>query len=195
MTIPTSQWTIFISTRPFGYIRVEGLANNVQDAIEFLNNQMLHFVPTEKEFNKAKNNFSYSAMMSHGNKAKKLFSQKWSNILYKPQKYIPSSKEVNYDNFLKFGKDYFNPGNMIISVVSPLMPDTVNEYFSNFSSKQGSELFSGLGYTRELKDIKSSITVDTTGGGEQAYLYYGYQKIISKNEKPVLKSIITAAER
>ena len=31
--------------------------------------------------------------------------------------------------------------------------------------------------------------MDTTGGGEQAYLYYGYQKTITKNEKPVLKAL------
>ena len=36
----------------FGYIRVEGLASDINGVIEFLNEEMLNFVPTEEEFNK-----------------------------------------------------------------------------------------------------------------------------------------------
>ncbi len=35
----------------FGYIRVEGLASDINGVIEFLNEEMLTFVPTEEEFN------------------------------------------------------------------------------------------------------------------------------------------------
>ena len=37
----------------FGYIRVEGLADDLPGAIKFLNTQMKDFIPTEDEFKKA----------------------------------------------------------------------------------------------------------------------------------------------
>ncbi len=173
----------------FGYIRVEGLANNVKDAIQFLNNQMLNFVPSKAEYEKAKKSFSYSSMMSHGNKAKKLFNKFLNKILYTPQKYTPKKESLSYENLLEFGTYYFSPQNMIISVVAPTMPNKINEYFSNFSSEKNKELFTGAGYTEQYNEINISTTIDTTGGGEQAYLYFGYQKKINKTEKPVLKAL------
>jgi len=173
----------------FGYIRIEGLANDVKSAIEFLNKQMLNFVPTKEEFNKAKQNFAYSGMMSHGNKAKKLFNKKLSGILYKKGKYNNYKEKLTYDKLLEFGKYYFNPQNMIISVVSPTMPAKVKEYFSDFSSSGTKALFTGAGYQKEFNAITSSIKFDTTAGGEQAYLYFGYQKKINDKDKPVLKAL------
>ena len=37
----------------FGYIRVEGLADDVAGVIKYLNAQMLNFIPTESEYDKA----------------------------------------------------------------------------------------------------------------------------------------------
>ncbi len=78
----------------FGYIRVEGLANNVKGAIEFLNKQFKNFVPTKEEFEKAKKKFSLISMMTRGNKAKKLFDKNLDKVLYEPQKYSESRADL-----------------------------------------------------------------------------------------------------
>ncbi|HED08526.1 MAG TPA: insulinase family protein, partial [Ignavibacteria bacterium] len=88
-----------------------------------------------------------------------------------------------------FGKDYFSPVNMIISVVSKSSPENIYKYFKNFTSDKNTELFSGLGYTDKYKTITKPVKINLKGRGEQAYLYFGFQKIIDENEKPALKSL------
>lgn len=173
----------------FGYIRVEGLANDVKGAIEFLNKQFKNFVPTKKEFEKAKKKFSMISMITHGNKAKKLFNKDLDEVLYEPQKYSESKKKLTYENLLEFGKDYFSPVNMIISVVSKSSPENIYKYFSNFTSDKNTQLFSGLGYANKYKSITKPVKIDLKDGGEQAYLYFGFQKIIDEKEKPALKAL------
>ncbi|MCP5064724.1 MAG: insulinase family protein, partial [Ignavibacteriae bacterium] len=47
----------------FGCIRVEGLADDLQEAIQFLNQQMLSFAPTKEEFEKSKSSGMPGGMM------------------------------------------------------------------------------------------------------------------------------------
>ena len=173
----------------FGYIRVEGLANNVKSAIEFLNKQFINFVPTKKEFEKSKKKFSMTSMMAHGNEAKKIFDKNLEEVLYETKKYSESKKKLTYENLLEFGKDYFSPVNMIISVVSKSSPENIYKYFNNFTSNKNTQLFSGLGYAKKYKSITKPVKIDLKGAGEQAYLYYGFQKIIDEKEKPALKAL------
>jgi len=173
----------------FGYIRVEGLASDVKEAIKFLNNQFINFIPTKKEFEKAKKKLSMIAMMARGNKAKKLFNSIIDKVIYKPGNFSDNKKELTYENLLFFGKDYFNPSNMIISVVSPESPENIEKYFNDFTLKIASQIYSGPGYKKEFNNFTNQVKIDTNGAGAQAYLYYGFQKIININEKPALLAL------
>ena len=112
-----------------------------------------------------------------------------NEILYKPKKYKESKNELTFKNLLLFGKNYFTPSNMIISVVSPESPENIDKYFNDFSSSDSTHLFSGLAYRKEFKSITQPVKIDIKGGGEQAYLYFGFQKEIKKNDKPALTAL------
>lgn len=170
----------------FGYIRVEGLADNIKGAIEFLNEQMLSFVPTKEEYKSASEKSMTPSMMGHGNMAKKIFDMKRNSILFKEKNNVVEPAELTYENLLEFGKEYFVPSNMIISVVSPEENSKINNCFSTFV-KQGIENNPSLGISKLYKDIKDPVKIDMEGNGEQSYLYFGYLKNIEENEKPGLK--------
>lgn len=173
----------------FGYIRVEGLANDVKGAIQFLNKQFENFVPTKKEFKKAKKKLIMISMMARGNKAKKLFNLKLNEALYKPEKFKANKNDITFTKLLEFGKEYFSPGNTIISVVSPKSAENIANYFKDFSSSINKHSFSGLAYRKEFKFITQPLKIDKKGSGEQAYLYFGFQKSIEKKEKPALMAL------
>lgn len=175
---------IYLSTE-FGYIRVEGLADDLDSAIKFLNQQMLSFVPTVEEFNNAVRKTKQSFMMGHGNAAKKLFDAKLDSVLYGSNDKKTNVAELSYNNLLEFGKKYFSPANMIISVVSPASESEVIEDFSNFKDDKANSV-NTLGKLRKFRTISSPLKIDITGGGEQSYLYYGFQKKIEDNEKAAL---------
>jgi len=173
----------------FGYIRVEGLAKDVKGAINFLNNEFKTFIPTLDQYEKAKKKLGMIAVMAQGNKAKDLFDTKLNETIYVSDKYPDTNNVVTYENLLKFGKYYFTPANMIISVVSPLPAEEVNSYFSSFVSTNYNNKFSGFGYTKEFRPISKPIKIDIEREGEQSYLYFGFQKEIAENEKPVLLAL------
>ncbi len=163
----------------FGYIRVEGLAGNVEGAINFLNQQMLNFIPTEDEFNNAVNKLKGVKMMQQGRTSNNRFVQLYKKIIYEPEKYKEPANEITYDSLLLFGKDYFNPSNMIISVVSPASPDEINNYFLSFTTNTSSPMRNEPPFMRGYKDITEPITVTDSVGGEQAHIFYGFIKNIT----------------
>ncbi|MCB9208140.1 MAG: insulinase family protein [Ignavibacteriales bacterium] len=169
----------------FGYIRVEGLANDVKSAIQFLNEQMLNFIPTEEEFNSANSKSMMPSMMGHGNAAQKLFESKLEEIIYENEKYPESNEPISYNQLLEFGKEYFTPANMIISVVSPQNVDEVSSYFDSFN-KKAVNLEKSLGFIKEFKPIDKAEKIELSGGGEQSYLYYGFQKNINNTDEAAL---------
>ncbi len=170
----------------FGYIRVEGLADDCEGAINFLNNQMLNFIPTKDEYDKAVEKSHMSTMMGHENSAQKLFTTKVNEELYENEKYNPKKTTLTYDNLLEFCKYYFQPSNMIISVVSKESPETINKYFADFSKPIEEGSIDNSAFIREFKSISAPINIELNGGGEQSYLYYGFEKIINQEDKPAL---------
>ncbi|GBD86243.1 putative zinc protease AlbF [bacterium BMS3Abin03] len=173
----------------FGYIRVEGLADDVSGAINYLNTQMLNFVPTNDEYEKASQKSQLWAMMRHENKAMKLFNDSYQKIIFKPKKYSYPSEELTYEKLLEFGKEYFNPQNMIISVVSPESIENINNDFYNFYKNDNVPLVDEPAYRREYKDITREYTVEDTVGGEQSYLFYGFITQVDEYDKPALKAL------
>jgi len=173
----------------FGYIRVEGLADDVAGVIKYLNSQMLNFVPTETEFNKTVKKLRGLMMMKKENKAKKIFEDTYKNIIYEPEKYSTTGEQVTYQNLLAFGKEYFIPQNMIISAVSPESTEGINNYFSDFYKESNFESLNEPAYQRNYSTITQAHTVEDTVSGEQAYLFYGYITSIEDNDKAALKAL------
>ena len=169
----------------FGYIRVEGLSNDIEESIKFLSSQMLSFIPTKEEYEEAKGKSSRPSMMGHGNMAKEVFDNKLNAILYEDELYKDGKDDLTYDDLLLFGKEYFAPSNIIVSVVSPSNKDEITKYFSNFSNSVKVE--NNIGFTKGFQDINKATKIEETGGGEQSYLYYGFQKDVMEGDIPALQ--------
>jgi zinc protease len=172
----------------FGYIRVEGLADDVAGAIKYLNAQFKDFKPTEAEFNKSVEKFKgIEMMMMGGDKVKKAFDQAYRTALYEPDPYAPKMPALTYENLLAFAKEYFVPSNMVISVVSPLPADSINALL---------DIPQGAGTTNEpavftptfLTQTKP-VKVEQTVGGERAYLAWGFVKTIDPKDAPALQAL------
>jgi predicted Zn-dependent peptidase len=173
----------------FGYIRVEGLADDVTGVIKYLNTQMLNFVPTETEFGKAVKKLRGLMMMKKENKAKQIFEDSYKNIIYEPEKYSSDGEQVTYENLLAFGKEYFNPQNIIISAVSPASTEDINNLFSDFSKVSVIQPMTESAYQRNYATVNEAHSVEDTVGGEQAYLFYGYITSVEEEDKAALKAL------
>ncbi len=170
----------------FGYIRVEGLANDVKGVIDFLNNEMMTFVPTEEEFNKVNKSGMPGMMMRRGkDKSKTLYKKFYKSLVLEPVKEKKNIEKLTYQKFLEFGKTYFTPANMIISIVSKVEPETVNSYFLNFKSKKENR-FSGLAKERNYKKWDKAQSKELKGGGEQSHTFYGFVKDYNKTDEAAL---------
>jgi predicted Zn-dependent peptidase len=172
----------------FGYIRAEGLADDLPGAIKYINNQIKDFVPTEAEFKKAVEKFKGIAMMSMGgDKAKKLFDKEYNSLVFKPDPYSGSNVELTYNKLLAFTNEYFNPANMIVSVVSPGNPETVNNLFADFT---GTPIKNEPAvYTPTYLDQSEPVSIDTVGGGQRSYLFWGFERKIDLKDAPALQAL------
>jgi zinc protease len=170
----------------FGYIRAEGLAQDLSGAIRFLNREMNGFVPTEVEYMKAKNKFSKGMM--HGNKdqAKDRFDALVDSALFGPKETLVE-KDLTYMDLVNFSNHYFAPINRIVSVVSPGTPDEMARLFITIDSKGSAKTFPMT--DKQYIDHNASISIDEQGGGERAYLYWGFTKQVSENEKAAIKTL------
>lgn len=174
----------------FGYIRVEGLGDNIKSVIEFLNKQMLNFKPTEAEYKQALSSVKMAAMMQRReNPAKQKFNSLIDSVLYSDPGYNIPDETASYDNILKFAEEYFVPTNMIISVVSKEQAETVSAYFDKFTKAAPANSLSGRGYYKTFKRLEKPVNIEVNANGEQAYLYYGFQQKISEDEKAALKAL------
>ncbi|MBK8944711.1 MAG: insulinase family protein [Ignavibacteriae bacterium] len=177
---------IYLS-QEFGYIRVEGLGDNIEEAIKFLNEQMLNFIPTQEEYAKVSGKSKMPAMMGHGNPSQKMFEKKLETILYTEEKFNPSKTELTFEQLLEFANYYFHPSNIIISVVSKETPENINKYFSSFNKPNFDNAINNSAYEKQFKEILEPINFEETLGGEQSFIYYGFQKKIEPNEKADLE--------
>ncbi len=169
----------------FGYIRVEGLADDIEGAIKYLNEEMLNFVPTEEEFNKVNKGGMPAMMMAGKDKSKEIFKQTYESLVLESEAQTMDVKVLDYDQFLKFGKEYFVPSNIIISVVSKADPNTINEYFTEFKSDV-TPIYSGLAKERGFVMWNEPKKVEKEGGGEQSHTFFGFVKIFDKKDKAAL---------
>ncbi|HDL17458.1 MAG TPA: insulinase family protein [Bacteroidetes bacterium] len=174
----------------FGYIRVEGLADDLPGAIGYLNSQIKNFKPTQTEFKKAIGKSKHTAsmaMMGGGDKARKLFDKTYKPLVFEPALYPEGEKKLTYENLLAFAKAYFRPANMIVSVVSPASPDSINKLFAGFNGEPvGRE---PQIYNKTLRLNDKDVKIDKDGGGNRSYLYWGFTRKIDPEDKPALKAL------
>jgi len=172
----------------FGYIRVEGLADDLSGAINYMNNALKDFTPTEEEFNKSVEKFKNThMMMMGGDKPKKVFDAEYKKMVYEPNKFTQDQPALTFENLLAFTKEYFQPSNMIISVVSPGSPDTINTLFSsmNFTAIKDEP----AAVTTILQTRTKPETIDKPGGGERSYLFYGFESEIDPKDAPAVQAL------
>lgn len=171
----------------FGYIRVEGLADEVEGAIKYLNEVFTEFIPTKAEFTKAVEKYkSMSAMMMGGDKVKKVFDAEYKAAVYEKNDY-QNQPEITYENLLLFAKEYFQPSNMIISVVSPESSTVIDNLFSSLKYEPIKDEKPAFTPTYLLKEKPE--TIDKKGGGERSYLFYGFSNVIDTKDSPALQAL------
>jgi predicted Zn-dependent peptidase len=172
----------------FGYIRVEGLADDMDGGIGFLNNAFMNFIPTRAEYDKANapSHGGYGGM-SHKNMAKKIFNDLVDAQIYPESKDEKDPPELTYESLLAFAEKYWSPENVIISVVSPNSPESVNQLFAGFGpeSVQDSTPVKEPLYALN----KKAVTIEEDGGGAQSYLFWGFMKEINPKDKPALTAL------
>ena len=172
----------------FGYIRVEGLADDVPGAIRFLNTQFKDFIPTEDEFKKAVEKYKgIEAMLMGGNKGQKLFDETYKSLVYVPEPYPQPRPALTYEGLVAFAKEYFKPSNMIISVVSPASPESVDSLFGplGFAQIKGEPPV----FTPTYAVQHQPVTIEKTGTGERSYIFWGFSAEIEASDAPVLQAL------
>jgi len=170
----------------FGYIRVEGLAHNMADAVDFLNSELNGFSPTPQEFDKAVKKFSRG--MPHGGKdaAQVRFNTLRDSVLYGtgPETIPP---ELTYQGLQDFATKYFAPTNRIVSVVSPAAASQVAKQFLVAGTRSASPTLalSERGYQKPTQ----SVDIDVKGGGERSYLFWGFIKQLAPEDAAAVKAL------
>jgi zinc protease len=173
----------------FGYIRVEGLADDLSGAVNYINAQIKDFVPTENEFKKAMEKFKNITMMSMGgNKTKKMFDETYKTTVFEPDSFSQNKMELTYSNLIVFTKEYLKLSNMIISIVSPGNPDSVNMLFQQYYKSPVQNEPSV--FTPTLLMQSKPITIDKPGsGGERSYICWGFTSTIDPIDAPALQAL------
>jgi predicted Zn-dependent peptidase len=172
----------------FSYIRVEGLSDDIRGVIDYLKDQLTDFTPTEEEYQKAISKSKRPMTGMGTGKSITLFNETYKMLIYEEEKYVENTKLITYDTLATFAKIYFNPSNMIISVVSPAIPENIFDYFrwdvqkpEDFSDNERTP------YTRALKPAMSPIKEEFKEGGERSFLFWGFVKTIESVDKAALK--------
>lgn len=173
----------------FGYIRVEGLADDLPGVITYLSGQMNKFVPTREEFSRAlENSKRLSGGGMGGSKVSELFTRSYGEVVYESNPFPPGKGEIGYEEILKFKDLYFTPDNRIISAVSPAIPDSLHNLFvKNIPVRKQSEKKQDLAYVRALKIQTTEVTNELKGGGEQSFLFWGFTTGIASEDQAALE--------
>jgi zinc protease len=126
-------------------------------------------------------------MMMGGDKAKKVFDADYKTMVYEPNNFSQNQPALAYENLVAFAKEDFQPSNMIISVVSPGNPETINTLFSalNFTAiKDEPAVFTPTFQTKTKPE-----TIEKPGGGERSYLFYGFISEIATKDAPAVQAL------
>jgi len=174
----------------FGYIRVEGLADDIPGVISYLKDQIGGFTPTSEEYQAAVTKSKMPVMGMGSSQSSMMFEQAWEKDVYVVDKYPVNKQTGAYEDLVKMAALYFNPANMIISVVSPLSSNSVFDDFRwNLSAPDEKGFPQKQSYTRQLKINDTPIREELKGGGERSFLFWGFVKSIEINDRAALQAL------
>ena len=173
----------------FSYIRVEGLADDIPGVVGFLKEQLTNFTPTEDEFNKAFAKSQRPMMGMGSSKTGQLFEDTYTAEIYEADKYGENSKVLTYESLVKFADDFFNPANMIVSVVSPASAAQIFDLFSWDAVPAAMVIKDKAAYERPLKLHTVPVVKELSGDGERSYLFWGFSAEVDKADKPALQAL------
>ncbi len=173
----------------FGYIRVEALNDDIAAVIHYLNNELKNFIPSETEYQNAISKFSRPNPMIMGRKdpAEELFKEEYKNNIYEVSPYVNNEEYPSYEKLLQFNSVYFNPNNMVISVVSSASPEFIQNELSSFSANEIFE-YKPI-YSKNIKIQPKEQIIEKQGGGSRSYLYWGFSTSIEEKDKPALQAL------
>ncbi len=172
----------------FGYIRVEGLADDFDGVIDFLNTSFMDFIPTRDEFTKAisSSHGGFGGMMRK-NEAKEKFNKLLDEQIYEKVESDSVQPELTYESLLAFAKLYWMPENLILSIVSPENHESVQTSFANFGHSRNTDSEPASVDIYRLNS--ESISMEENGGGAQSYLFWGFMKEVDPADKPALTAL------
>jgi zinc protease len=168
----------------FAYIRVEGLQQYRREIIALLSGEILNFRLTEDAFNKANKGSAMAAMRRREDKAQTTFQKVRSEIVW--QQSEREYSKLDYASCLAFGKSYFSPANMTISVVADAPVATIERDFAALSATPSDSLAGLASWQKNLRMPAQAKDTSISIGGEQTWLFYGYTREISPEDIPAL---------
>ena len=173
----------------FGYIRVEALSDDIPAVINYLRTEMLNFIPSETEYQNAVKKFGKPNPMMMGRKdpAEELFKEEYNTLIYDESTYLKNEEYPSYDQLVKFSNAYFDPSNMVISVVSSSATDSVKENFSSFTTQQNIK-YKPI-YSKQISLHQENKDKEIQGGGNRSYIYWGFSTLIDEKDKPALQAL------
>lgn len=173
----------------FGYIRVEALNDDIPAVINYLNTELQNFIPSETEYQNTIKKFSKPNPMIMGRKdpTEELFKREYNKLIYEENRYPKNEDYPSYGQLLQFRDTYFNPSNMIISVVSSAAPEMIKDEFSSFSTNENIE-YEPV-YFKRIKLQQEKQNIYTQGGGNRSYLFWGFSTSIEEKDKPALQAL------
>jgi hypothetical protein len=170
----------------FGYIRVEGLADDLHAALGFLFTQLNTFVPTQEEYDRAAAKFK-SGMQGMGRDVVgDRFGALVDSVLYVAATTQTPETPVSYTGLLEFSRKYFAPANRVVSVVSPASPELVGQLIAPAAGPKQAPI---EGWDKTLKAQPAEVNIEQDGGGERSYLFWGYVKDVTAEDKAALKAL------
>ncbi len=172
----------------FGYIRIESLGDNIPEVVNFMNKNILDFEPTEEEFNSAVMSFQRGQMMKKTNPAQTMFSLILDKTLYN-SKIEKVKSPLLFDTIKGFGKRYFIPQNMIISVVSKLPTEEIEKLYSDFKKSVPKDFNSNPIEKVTFRENQTPIETVEKVKSPRAFLYYGFIKQIEESEKSAILAL------
>jgi zinc protease len=170
----------------FGYIRVEGLASNLPEVLTYINTQLNTFIPTEDEYTKAYATFSNSMGRRNTDEAKDQFNKLVNANIYTKKNVIQKDGFPSYQEILAFAKEYFRPGNRIVSVVSPGSAELIKQYLGSDNDGDTPVLdVVDVSYILNEKALNAFVEA----GGEQTHLFWGFMKKVEKDDIAPLSAL------
>jgi predicted Zn-dependent peptidase len=175
----------------FSYIRAEGLADNIEEGIRFLNELLSTFSPTSEEYTKsvAKRN-RIDGMSMPGDQSRQLFEDTYTELIYHPNPYETEQQKLTYESLQQFARTFLQPANVIISVVSPGEVKSISEFVQQTYTFAGqTEKLDDPVVDKKLRVPQESVAKELSGGGEQAFIFWGFIKTVEPEHRAALKAL------